>query len=209
MWQIIRYLIRKEKDVYWSQAIKPAERLSQHSKHTSSNYLMNLTEATFMVLFQGKYRISQYVITKIVHHSHAIYGEIIFSRSALAYTTQGGGFSHCMAGSSNAGVDTFTQTYWTGLRNSLFSDSSFLAKLEAEVKKEKAREHMLTSPEVITAAQDEVFRSSIRVGVAPKICDETSKEGRRQVQACLTESEPWIEFLELEDDDGDIIMEDQ
>jgi hypothetical protein len=62
-------------------ATHPNERLDQHAKHTSSNYLMNLTDAICKTQFQGKYTISQFFVHQIIHYTHAMYGEVRFSAS--------------------------------------------------------------------------------------------------------------------------------
>jgi hypothetical protein len=189
-------------------ATKPVERLAQHKKHTSSNYNMNLSEAACKVLFKGKYFISQYVIMHIVDHTHAMYAEIILSRFALAYINQGGGFSHCMAGSSNAGVNTLGQPYWTKVRNEVSAEKSFLAKVKAEIEKEKERTQQFSSFKAFSDDQNHIIRDSMYIMLSSEIVEETVRVGKTQVEECLRETDGLIELLELEeeDEDGDGLM---
>jgi hypothetical protein len=94
-------------------ALKPVDRLAQHAKYTSSNYIMNLMEAISMKNKQD-YRNRQYVILHCVHPTHGMYGEIVMSRFALGYTTQGGGFSHFKAGVSIASAKDVAPTHYAG-----------------------------------------------------------------------------------------------
>ncbi|KAF7915108.1 hypothetical protein EAE99_010304 [Botrytis elliptica] len=73
------------------------QRLDQHRKHVSSNYIMNLIEAIFATE-GGIYKNHQYVIFNCVEPCHGTFGEILCSRYAQAYSSHGGGFSHFVAG---------------------------------------------------------------------------------------------------------------
>jgi hypothetical protein len=74
-------------------ATSPLEQLGQQEKHDSSNYLMNLAEAICMVEFP-EYRIRGYILFHCFKPIHAHIGEILFSRLAQCYISNGGGFSH-------------------------------------------------------------------------------------------------------------------
>ena len=108
-------------------AIVPIEHVEQHSKHTSSNYLMNLTDAICKVKF-GKYRIAQYIVLHTVHLTHAMYAEIIASRIGLAYTAVGGGWCHFMAGVSHQGAETVGDKYYSTMQERLMKDLAFLCE---------------------------------------------------------------------------------
>ncbi|CZR63030.1 uncharacterized protein PAC_12927 [Phialocephala subalpina] len=80
-------------------AKNPVDRLYNHAKHVNSNYIMNLMEA-IAIKHGHAFRNKQWVILHCVHPTHGMYGEILLSRFALGYITQGGGFSHFQAGVS-------------------------------------------------------------------------------------------------------------
>lgn len=82
----------------------PKRRLRDHARHTHSNFIMNLMQAIFAVLFPGMFVLSQHVLHVCWRPSHAWLGEIHFTQLCNAYTNRGGGFSHYPAGYSNGGA---------------------------------------------------------------------------------------------------------
>ena len=116
-------------------ATTPIERLDQHARHTSSNYLMNLCEAICWVLYGDRYSIAQYVVFHTFHLSHAMYAEIVLSRIVLVYTTQGGGFSHHPAGISHPDANGVGKHYYEEVEQRLYKDRDFLDRFESHQRK--------------------------------------------------------------------------
>jgi hypothetical protein len=114
-------------------ATKPVERLERHSKHQSSNYIMNLTEAICKTKFP-QYFIAQFVLFHMFHPVHAMVGEIICSRLSQCYTAHGGGFSHHAAGQSVAGASEMPVTYYRDLRNVVFSSPMYQDNMRKDIK---------------------------------------------------------------------------
>ncbi|KAF7884702.1 uncharacterized protein EAF02_005038 [Botrytis sinoallii] len=97
-------------------------RLDEHKNHTGSNYIMNLIEAICKAYFREKWSIKQYVLFKIAHHTHAMFGEILCTRMAQAYTTHGGGFCHHAAGISLGAVHKMDDLYWRRVQRDLLNE---------------------------------------------------------------------------------------
>jgi hypothetical protein len=110
----------------------PFDRLAQHLAHSSSNYLMNLTESICKEKFQ-RYKIRQFVVFRVVHPAHAMFAEILASRIGLAYTTQGGGFCHHSAGQSHGGIHDITPEMFEGLQKRLWKDPAFNDRVNADL----------------------------------------------------------------------------
>ncbi|KAI7213146.1 hypothetical protein KC333_g6743 [Hortaea werneckii] len=76
------------------------DRLRQHRKHESSNFLMNLYHACLMYRHGGKYILHQNVIALCARPQYATLLEILANRSGGGYVTSGWGLSHYPAGRS-------------------------------------------------------------------------------------------------------------
>ncbi|KAN0100007.1 hypothetical protein V8E51_013782 [Hyaloscypha variabilis] len=113
----------------------PNDRLGEHSKHLSSNYLMNLTDAICIAKLGGKYKIEQFVLYQIFHYTHAMYGEILASRLGLVYTTQGGGFSHQAAGISLGKVEKTDSEHFARKQKEMLSDPEFGQRYQEDIEK--------------------------------------------------------------------------
>ncbi|KAK8170260.1 hypothetical protein IWX90DRAFT_432039 [Phyllosticta citrichinensis] len=74
-------------------------RLRDHSRHVSSNWLMNLVEAICLVHFPS-YKIEQFVIYRIWDYFQSSVAEILFNRLAQSPIETGFGFAYCAAGHS-------------------------------------------------------------------------------------------------------------
>ncbi|KAF7860713.1 hypothetical protein EAF04_008231 [Stromatinia cepivora] len=97
-------------------------RLDEHKNHTGSNYIMNLVEAICKAYFRERWSIKQYVLFKVAHHTHAMFGEILCTRLAQAYTTHGGGFCHHAAGISLGAVHKLDDLYWGRVQRELLNE---------------------------------------------------------------------------------------
>ena len=117
------------------------KRLKAHFAHKSSNYIMCLMEATFEINFPGKYQMFRSVIFPIWCAAHAATSEIILTRICDGYTTNGGGFSHYLAGLSNASALVVGDHDWRHLTALAVSNTPWVAnnrqRLQSHVKREK------------------------------------------------------------------------
>jgi hypothetical protein len=114
-------------------ATYPYNRLEEHKKHQSSNYLMNLTDAICRYRFD-RFVIHQYVVFHISHVTHAMFAEILASRIGLAYTTHGGGWCHFVAGVSHAKVHTMKPEYWRMAQEELDNDEDYQLRMNVDLK---------------------------------------------------------------------------
>ncbi|KAF7865604.1 uncharacterized protein EAF02_010027 [Botrytis sinoallii] len=110
------------------------QRLDQHRKHVSSNYIMNLIEAIFATE-GGIYKNHQYVIFNCIEPCHGTFGEILCSRYAQAYSSHGGGFSHFVASVSVANSYKHEEQYWTLVKEDLIKSNWFTPNIRKEMKK--------------------------------------------------------------------------
>lgn len=114
-------------------ATETYNRLRDHQRHSSSNYLMNLMEAIF-ISRDTPYKMAQFVVFECIHPSHAMFAEILYSRMALCYIKQGGGFSHFPAGRSHRGAKHMAPEYWAKAQE-VYNSPQFTVNLEDEVRK--------------------------------------------------------------------------
>jgi hypothetical protein len=127
-------LARPLSEIGWAKDLE--KRLAQHRRHSSSNYLMNLTEAACNTHYGG-YRIYQYGIFRVFEEYHAMLGEIMCSRIGQAYISHGGGFSHCAAGISHQGAYQLRETDYRLLRLEVANGPNFVPNMRAETRKTK------------------------------------------------------------------------
>lgn len=113
-------------------ATTPLERLEQHAKHQSSNYLMNLTDSTCRILYGQRFEIKQFVLFHMFEPVQAAIGEVLFSRISQCYTTYGGGFSHHAAGISTHNVWVLPTSYLQKKDEKVWGDETYLAKITRE-----------------------------------------------------------------------------
>jgi hypothetical protein len=182
-------------------ATKPTERLKQHRNHTSSNYLMNLLEDIFQVMHGKKYFIDQYVILHNTHVSHAMYAEILLSRIGLVYTSQGGGFSHYIAGKSQPGVYKIPEDYWDRVQTKLCEDAAFETRFQEESRKTNALAEMYRGIIASTKDQDELLMTMEAVAAIPVMCDEYTKEQSKALNMLKQDMEPLSAIMAFLDQD--------
>jgi len=128
------------------------QRLDQHRKHVSSNYIMNLIEAIF-ALEGGVYRNRQYIVFNCIEPCHGTFGEILCSRYAQAYSTHGGGFSHFVAGVSVANSYKHEEQNWSLAKEDLLKTNWFKPIIKEETM--KLREEISMISRLYTSAQDQ------------------------------------------------------
>ncbi|ESZ90912.1 hypothetical protein SBOR_8703 [Sclerotinia borealis F-4128] len=126
------------------------ERLESHRKHRSSNYIMNLTEAVCKVRFPRKYKNEQYIIFNLMEPSDGMYGEILCTRFAQGYITNGGGFSHGAAGIHVHSSRILGDEVWSEARQEALKEETLQKNVKEEVirlkeRKEKYDELMSTA----------------------------------------------------------------
>ncbi|KAF7886046.1 hypothetical protein EAF00_010149 [Botryotinia globosa] len=109
------------------------QRLDQHRKHVSSNYIMNLIEAIFATE-GGVYKNHQYVVFDCIEPCHGRFGEILCSRYAQAYSSHGGGFSHFVAGVSVANSYKHEEQHWSLAKEDLLKSNWFKPSIRKEMK---------------------------------------------------------------------------
>lgn len=181
-------------------ATTPIERLDQHARHSSSNYLMNLCEAICWVLYGDRYSITQYVVFHSFHLTHAMYAEIVLSRIGLVYTTQGGGFSHHPAGISHPDAKGVGKDYYTDVEERLYDDSDFLDRVGSEIRK-KEELAALYKRVVTIAAEEEVLVEELRH--MKRAIEQAMEEDARQkerLEGMLKDTEPFMKLLQLAKD---------
>jgi hypothetical protein len=197
-------------------ALDPDTRLRNHREHFSSNYLMHLFDAISAAFYHGEYRMAQYVVHQTVHPSHAMYAEISASRFCLAYTTQGGGFSHAPAGYSHEGAKTKEKEdpqYYTNLQEELANDPQFLIRVEENFDKMSRKSDKYGNCDKLLEKEDEVremlkaFVEQASTGMADADADKTEIRSMKDIEEEIGATDPLMEIMrlaeELSDEDED------
>ncbi|KAL8927701.1 MAG: hypothetical protein Q9208_002116 [Pyrenodesmia sp. 3 TL-2023] len=110
---------------------KVYERLSQHRRHQSSNYIMNLAQALFEYSYPGMFHLHQHVIYHCWREFQPWYAEILLSRLAQGYIDNAGGFSHHNAGMSNgSSFRKRSAKEWELFQKMACADDGFKERLE-------------------------------------------------------------------------------
>ena len=87
-------------------------RLRQHKSHQSSNYIMNLFDCALSLEWPQRFSVQQFIIFVCTHPTEAVMAEILFTRLALGYTGNGGGFTHYPPGLSNDSARWYHTEEW-------------------------------------------------------------------------------------------------
>ncbi|TGO45396.1 hypothetical protein BCON_0397g00060 [Botryotinia convoluta] len=132
-------LSRPLTEVGYAQSL---DRLEQHRKHRSSNYIMNLVEAVCRVHFLQEYKNRQYIIFNLMEASDGMYREILCTRFAQGYIVNGGGFSHCAAGISVHTTRKLGDEYWSKVRKEILTGGELGRNIKREVMKLKERKEV-------------------------------------------------------------------
>ena len=127
---LCRALIRRFQNIPEAQWNEPVEggfsefgytddiqlRLLQHTRQSSSNYLMNLFDALALHLLNDRYIFEQYAIYHIPIAHLVELLEIYFTRAGQGYASNGGGLSVAGAGRSTNSRNNYTeedyQVFW-------------------------------------------------------------------------------------------------
>ena len=113
-------------------ATSPRSRFIAHLEHRSSNYLMNLAEAVFQLLYPNRFELQQHVLFNCWSSAQCWYSEVIFTHLGQAYTTGGCGFNYHEAGGSN-GAAFLKAKYdkeWSRYRESAWDSREYRDKLK-------------------------------------------------------------------------------
>ncbi|EON69630.1 hypothetical protein W97_08890 [Coniosporium apollinis CBS 100218] len=90
----------------------PGDRLQQHFRHRSSNYLFNLTRAVNMVIWPGRFGLAQFVVLPLFESEMAALAEIILVRCGQGYAAGGNGFTVHPAGQSVTSAYEISEDKW-------------------------------------------------------------------------------------------------
>ncbi|KAI4194990.1 MAG: hypothetical protein LQ346_003569 [Caloplaca aetnensis] len=117
------------------------ERLSQHRRHQSSNYIMNLAHALFEYKYPGMFRLHQHIIYHCWREVQPWYAEVLLTRLAQGYIDNAGGFSHHNAGLSNSSsFRKRSAKEWELFQKTMCDDKGFwrrLRKLDRHLERQK------------------------------------------------------------------------
>lgn len=99
-------------------SVNPHQRLNDHRRHRSSNYLINLAEACMAYSFPKRFRLQQSFLCTCFRKPHPWLGEIILTQLGQGYAYNGEGFSYRIAGSSTGeAYRELTQEEWVLLEH--------------------------------------------------------------------------------------------
>lgn len=87
-----------------------------------------------------------------------MYAEILLTRLALGYTSQGGGFSHYQAGVSHGGAKSLDGDYWEAIQQKIFGSEFFVDNLKGEMAKMNTVAEQFESSKEVATIQ---FRDSV------------------------------------------------
>jgi hypothetical protein len=154
---------------------------------------MNLMEAIFMYL-GTKVSIKQYVVMELVHHTHAMFAEILLSRLALAYINQGGGFSHCAAGMSHAGAFKVDADYWRIAQEKLVNSHAFRKRVEDEIETNMVLEDTYIDIRVSAEIQDSLLESFAILDLVKKGMEEKARDLANEMAEFAKEQDAMMEL---------------
>ncbi|KAF7924969.1 uncharacterized protein EAE98_007057 [Botrytis deweyae] len=190
-------LSRPLTEVGYAQSL---DRLEQHRKHRSSNYIMNLVEAVCRVRFLQEYKNRQYIIFNLMEASDGMYGEILCTRFAQGYIANGGGFSHCAAGISVHTTRKLGDEYWSKVRKEILAGGELGRNVRREVKKLKERKEVYDK--FMSTAKDMADTTQRLIDLKEtweKKKDELEKIDNKisdQVEQYIRDGQPLADFLE-------------
>lgn len=116
MLALFRDMTDEEKDVSLGQPLRDVgyaddafRRIKEHSKHTGSNYLLNLFEAVACEFWPDEFETQSHIVYLIWEVLGCTIAEMVFSVLGSSYIRTGLGFNHVAAGGSNT---TAWRTPW-------------------------------------------------------------------------------------------------
>ena len=118
----------------------PTKRLRQHRHHESSNYLMNLAEAIFVMEYPSAFQLQQNIVFNCYRPIQPWLSEIVITQLAQGYVEGGGGFSHETAGRSNTSSNRIVPPKtWQILEARVYMDGRFMREIEENQRRIEAR----------------------------------------------------------------------
>ena len=114
-------------------------RNDQHSKHSSSNFLMDLVEAVCLVEFRQKYTMRYFVISLICQPDQAQCAEMLLTTITDGYSEGGAGFAHHSAGESAESRFDLNPRQWSKHCDYILDRTPYLANLALHNKQVQAR----------------------------------------------------------------------
>ena len=145
----------------------PRKRLRQHRHHESSNYLMNLAEATFQMEYPGAFRLQQMIVFACFRPIQPWLSEIVVTQLAQGYVQGAGGFSHEPAGRSNTSSNRkLPAKVWTMFEGQVYADGQFFKAVRANRLRLEARDRARVQAEEELAKEKEASRKEHAARVA-------------------------------------------
>ncbi|KAI4256838.1 MAG: hypothetical protein LQ352_001918 [Teloschistes flavicans] len=138
---------------------RTADRLRDHRCDWKSNYLTNLAEALAQYLYPDWFHLNQQIIYQCWRPDQPWASEILLTRLAQGYISQGGGFSHRGAGFSNGSAwKKRSMEEWARFNAQVNSDERFRKRFEAlglraDKKAKELQEYEQWQKEVVAAAE--------------------------------------------------------
>ncbi|KAF2430223.1 hypothetical protein EJ08DRAFT_679285 [Tothia fuscella] len=126
---------------YVGYARDAAARNDQHHDHKSSNFLMDLTEATCMHLFNRRYRMKRHIVALLCDLTQAQSAEVLITVIANAYADTGGGFAHHSAAESAESAKKVTSEEWAKFSRYILRHTPFLANYREQSEMLQARQN--------------------------------------------------------------------
>jgi vacuolar-type H+-ATPase subunit H len=118
-------------------SVRCPARLKQHARHSSSNYIMNLTEAIFgahRAEFGETFSIHQHVICLIWDSKQPEIAEIGFSKLAESFTDNAGGFGHYTMGlNTHRSTTLVSDNEWSRAKSFMLDKSPYLEKINRHI----------------------------------------------------------------------------
>jgi hypothetical protein len=145
-------------------------RLRNHREHRSSNYIMNLFDSALALKWPQRFSVHQFIMFLCADATQGSIAEILFTRLALAYTGNGGGFTHYPPGRSNQSAGGFDTEQWQRWWRRTMEICRSAENEEEQLRQFEATEQANTSKlQRLQAIQDEIaqYEAQEAFGTAP------------------------------------------
>lgn len=126
-----------------------------------------------------------------------MYAEIVLSRIGLVYTTQGGGFSHHLAGISHPDAKGVGKDYYADVEERLFADSDFLGRVESELRRKDELAALYKGLVTIAAEEEALVEDLRRVKRAMERAMEEDAQQKERLEGIVKDTEPFMKLLQL------------
>lgn len=109
--------------------------LAQHRVNQNSNCNMNLAEAACAVIFPGRFKVWEAVVSRLWQQDQVMIGEITLTCLAQAHITNSGGFNYYPAGYNNDGALHVTSADWLNFTQLMIGRPRFMEIKKVETEK--------------------------------------------------------------------------